>query len=74
MKGGFGYEYEGEAVERGVMDESLPRLIPESITSLDKTSVIFPQADSIKREENKIIHFGGPAGRTCFIGGEMTSV
>ena len=50
---------------------------PESrlITSLDGTSVIFPQSDGIKREGNTIIHLGSShLYRNCFIGGEMTSV
>ena len=45
------------------------------ITSLDGTSVIFPEKDGIKREGNTIIPHGSKwAVRNCFIGGEMTSV
>ena len=44
------------------------------ITSLDRTSVIFPQSDGIKREGNIIIHHGSSSYRNCFIGGEMRSV
>ena len=44
------------------------------ITSLDGTSVTFPQTDSIKRERNTIVHHGFNSNRNCFIGGEMTSV
>ena len=45
------------------------------ITSLDETSVVFPQSDLIKREENTIIHHGRSMYvRNCFIGGVMTSV
>ena len=44
------------------------------ITSLDRTSVIFPQTDNIKREGNTIIHHGPDYScRNCFIGGVMTS-
>ena len=44
------------------------------ITSLDGTSVIFPQTDYIKREGNTIIHHGPKSDRNCFVGGVMTSV
>ena len=74
MKGEFGYAFDGEAVECGVLDESLPRLMNRCLTSLDATSVGFPQPDSIKREENTITHHGPPAPGNCFIGGDMTSV
>ena len=43
------------------------------ITSLDGTTVVFPQTDDIKREGNAIIHQGS-SFRNCFIGGVMTSV
>ena len=47
---------------------------PNIITSLDGTSVIFPQTDRIRREGNTIIHYGKDSFRNCFIGGVMTSV
>ena len=47
---------------------------PNIITSLDETSVVFPQTDRIKREGNTIIHHGEHSCRNCFIGGVMTSV
>ena len=50
-----------------------------AITSLDATSVIFPQRDRIKRERNTIINTStknvlSGTDRHCFIGGVMTSV
>ena len=49
-------------------------LVKNSITSLDRTSVIFPYTDYIKREGNVILHTGGEAWRHCFVGGVITSV
>ena len=43
------------------------------ITSLDRTSVVFPKRDGIKREGNTIINTSNDF-RNCFIGGVMTSV
>ena len=45
-----------------------------AITSLDATSVTFPQSNGIKREGNRIVHHGSQSNRNCFIGGVMTSV
>ena len=69
-------------VEKNEMEErirSLERELNElksyPITSLDSTSVTFPQKDHIKREGNAIIHHGDDLlSRTCFIGRVMTSV
>ena len=44
------------------------------VTSLDALSVTFPQTDYIKREGNKIIHFGNAEYRHCFIGGGLRTV
>ena len=51
------------------------QIVSSVITSLDGTSVTFPQSDGIKRDENTIIHPGSTnLYRNCFIGGVMTSV
>ena len=71
-----------EMKNEGVLDTSSPSDTPPTtpspsnvITSLDETSVIFPEKDGIKREGNTIIPHGSKwAVRNCFIGGEMTSV
>ena len=47
--------------------------IESVITSLDRTSVTFPQSDGIQRDENRIIATSY-SSRDCFIGGVMTSV
>ena len=44
------------------------------ITSLDNTSVTFPEQTGMKREGNLIIHTGNTAILNCFIGGVLTSV
>ena len=55
-----------------------PSTIPSAshvITSLDETSVVFPQSDGIQREGNSISHHGSNYSiRNCFVGGVMTSV
>ena len=58
--------------EKRRREEEEKRSLP--ITSLDRTSVIFPLTDNIKREGNIIIHHGADSHRNCFIGGVMTSV
>ena len=47
---------------------------PSKITSLDGTSVIFPQLDWISRQGDIIIHDSSHICRNCFVGGVMTSV
>ena len=62
----------GEEEGRRRKEEEAKKYIP--ITSLDGTSVTFPESDGIKREGNAIIHHGSTSNRNCFIGGVMTSV
>ena len=72
----------GRAEEKKKMEErirNLERMVEEMkshrISSLDGTSVQFPQNDGIKREGNTLIHHGSSGSyRHCFIGGVMTSV
>ena len=69
-------EEEKEKMEERI--RNLEQLVNEMkyppITSLDGTTVTFPQNDGIQREGNTIIHHGSTSNRNCFIGGVMTSV
>ena len=72
---------EEEERRAGEMEERIRNLEHElyllkhpPITSLDGTSLTFPQNNGIKREGNTIIHHGSYSFRNCFIGGEMRSV
>ena len=62
-----------EEEERKKREEEEKRYL--LITSLDGTSVTFPQGDEITTEGNTITHHGTEnIWRNCFIGGVMTSV
>ena len=64
-----------EEMDRVKEDNCHLKEICPIITSLDDTTVTFPQSDGIKRKRNTIVHHRSTnSNRNCFIGGVMTSV